>query len=227
VPRVRVAPGAPAVGDWAAPKVLFLSSPNSSHAMKIIVGLGNPGIKYRRTRHNIGFMVVGELAKRRAMKFRRGRFQSTQARGKIGKEEVFLVRPMTFMNRSGITAAGIAKQHGCALDDLLVVCDDVNLELGRLRLRRSGSDGGHKGLKSVIQHLDGQKFPRLRLGIDRPPGDMDIMTYVLGVFRRGEWPAVRDMVERGAQAVETWIYHGIDEAMNRYNESRFREIDNL
>ena len=185
--------------------------------MKIIVGLGNPGFSYRRTRHNFGFMAVRALAERRGMRFRRARQRSTQAEGRIGKEKVVLVRPMTFMNLSGEAVAGVVKYFDCALEDLLVVCDDVSLDLGRMRLRRSGSAGGHKGLTSIIRHLHSQDFARLRLGVGAPPEGMDMMSYVLGVFRRGEWPVVHEVVERAAQTVETWVYHGSDEAMNRFN----------
>jgi PTH1 family peptidyl-tRNA hydrolase len=185
--------------------------------MKIIVGLGNPGFSYRRTRHNLGFMVVQALSEQRGMRFRRDRHRSSQAHGRIGKEEVVLVRPMTFMNLSGLAVAGALKQHGASLQDLLVVCDDVNLDLGRMRLRRSGTAGGHNGLKSIIDHLHSDQFPRLRLGVDQPPPGMEMMAYVLGSFRRGDWPAVHEVIARAVQAAETWVYHGIDEAMNRFN----------
>ncbi len=185
--------------------------------MKIIVGLGNPGFAYRRTRHNFGFMVLSALAEARRLRFRRAGFRSTQAEGQIGKEKVLLVRPMGFMNLSGHTVAGVLKHHRLPLEDLLVICDDVSLDLGRLRLRRAGSAGGHNGLKSIIEHLHSQEFARLRLGVGQPPEGMEMMDYVLGVFRRGEWPLVHEVIERAVQAVETWVYHGADEAMNRFN----------
>jgi len=185
--------------------------------MKLIVGLGNPGIAYRRTRHNLGFMVVQALAEQRRMRFRRAPHRSSQAQGKIGKEKVVLVRPMTFMNVSGLAVGGALKDHRAFLEDLLVVCDDVNLDLGRTRLRRSGTAGGHNGLKSVIEHLHSEGFARLRLGVGQPPEGVDMMDYVLSLFRRGEWPMVHEMIARAVQAVETWAYHGLDEAMNRFN----------
>ncbi len=185
--------------------------------MKIIVGLGNPGLKYRKTRHNLGFMAVGALADLRQMRFRRGRFRSTQARGRIGKEHVVLVRPMTFMNLSGESVAGVLKQFSRPLEDLLIVSDDVNLDLGRMRLRRSGSAGGHRGLESIIQQLGSRDFARLRLGIGAPPEALEKMEYVLRRFRRDEWPVVREVLAGATQAMETWAYHGIDEAMNRFN----------
>ncbi len=185
--------------------------------MKIIVGLGNPGFSYRSTRHNLGFMVVNALARRRGMRFRRGRLHGAVAEGRIGKEEVALIRPLTFMNLSGRCVAAVRKHYRCEPADLLVICDDIHLDLGRLRLRRSGSAGGHKGLISIIEHLHTQDFPRLRMGIGRPPEGVRGMDYVLGAFRRSEWPTVHEMIARASEAAETWVYFGIEEAMNRYN----------
>jgi PTH1 family peptidyl-tRNA hydrolase len=185
--------------------------------MKIIVGLGNPGLGYRRTRHNLGFVVVGALARARGMSFRRGRFRCTQAQGEIGKEQVLLVRPQTFMNLSGACVGPLVRRAACHLDDLLVICDDVNLELGKLRLRRRGSAGGHQGLASIIQHLGSEEFPRLRLGAGEPPEGMDMTSYVLGTFRRAERLAVEELVTQAVQVAETWVYHGVEEAMNRFN----------
>jgi len=185
--------------------------------MKIIVGLGNPGIAYRRTRHNIGYMVANALAEARGIRIRRGRFRCMWGEGEIGKEQVVVVRPITFMNSSGTCVAGVVKHYDCALSDLLVVCDDVNLDLGKIRLRREGSAGGHNGMTSIIHQLHSEEFPRLRIGVGRPAEGVGMMGYVLGAFRRGEWPAVNEVIERSVQAVETWVYHGIEEAMNRFN----------
>lgn len=185
--------------------------------MKLIVGLGNPGLAYRRTRHNIGYMVANALAQQRDIRIRRGRFQCSQGEGEIGKERVVLARPLTFMNASGACVAGLVRHFDCPLDDLLVICDDTNLDLGKIRLRRAGSAGGHKGLISIIQHLHSEGFARLRIGIGRPPEGVDMMSYVLGAFRRGERPAVNEIIARAVQAAETWVYHGIEEAMNRFN----------
>jgi len=194
--------------------------------MKIIVGLGNPGLRYRRARHNCGFMVVGALARHRHLGFRRGRHQCTRAEGEIGKERILLVRPQTYMNLSGRSVAPILRRSGCSPEDLMVVCDDVNLDLGRLRLRRGGSAGGHKGLESIINQLGGRDFPRLRLGVGQPPEWMGMMDYVLSPFPRGERPIVDRMVELAVQALETWVYHGIEEAMNRFNRSVVDDVDN-
>ena len=135
----------------------------------------------------------------------------------MGKERVLLVRPITFMNASGVSVTGVLRHYDCAMSDLLVVCDDVNLDLGKMRLRRSGSAGGHNGMTSIIKQLHTEEFPRLRIGVNRPPEGVDMMSYVLGTFRRGEWPVVNEVIAKAVQAVETWVYYGIDEAMNRFN----------
>lgn len=185
--------------------------------MKLVIGLGNPGLKYRRTRHNFGFMVVDALAALRDLHFRRGKFRGMEAAGQIGKEQVLLVKPLTFMNLSGECVGGLLRYYQCDLQDLLVIFDDIHLDLGKLRLRRSGSAGGHHGVESVIKHLHSQEFPRLRLGIGKPPEWMDMMSYVLSPFSRGEVKLVRETIHRATLAVETWLYHGLDEAMNRFN----------
>jgi len=194
--------------------------------MKIIVGLGNPGLRYRRARHNLGFVVVGALARQRRLGFRRRRHRCTQAEGQIGKERVLLVRPQTYMNLSGRCVGPLFRQSGCSLDDLMVVCDDVNLDLGRMRLRRSGTAGGHKGLESIIEHLGTPAFPRLRLGVGQPPEWMDMMSYVLGTFPRRERPLADQVIARAVQALETWVYCGVEEAMNRFNQPVRAAVDN-
>jgi PTH1 family peptidyl-tRNA hydrolase len=130
------------------------------------------------------------------------------------------------MNLSGRSVAPLVRETGCSLEDLLIVCDDVNLDLGVLRLRRQGSAGGHKGLHSIIHNLHSQAFPRLRLGVGRPPQGADMMDYVLHPFRRAERPIVDHVVEQAVQAIQTWAYHGIEEAMNRFNQRVPPLVDN-
>ncbi len=185
--------------------------------MKLIVGLGNPGLKYRRTRHNLGYRVVEALAEQREGRFRRGRFNGLEAEVLLGKERVLLVKPLTFMNLSGECVAAALRYYQTPLEDLLVVFDDVNLDLGRLRLRPGGSAGGHNGLESIIKHLHTEAFSRLRLGVGRPPEWMDMMSYVLGVFPKNEQKPIQEALDRAVLAAETWAYYGIDEAMNRFN----------
>ena len=187
--------------------------------MKIIVGLGNPGLKYRSTRHNLGFMVVDALAGQREAKWRSGRFKGLQAEVQLGKEQVQLVKPVTYMNLSGECVGSLVRYYQVPLEDVLVVFDEVQLELGRLRLRPGGSAGGHNGVESVIKHLHTEQFPRLRLGVGAPPEWMDMMSYVLGTFPRGERKTVEDMIARAVLAAEAWVYYGITEAMNRFNVS--------
>jgi peptidyl-tRNA hydrolase, PTH1 family len=162
-------------------------------------------------------MVVEALAEARQLGFRRSKFQGLLAEGKIGKEQVLLVKPLTYMNLSGNCVRGVTEYFRVAHDDLLVISDDVALDLGRLRLRRGGSAGGHNGLESIIKQLGTTDFPRLRVGVGKPPEWMDMMSYVLGVFPRAEMKTVAESVARAVIAAETWLYHGIDEAMNRHN----------
>ncbi len=187
--------------------------------MKIVVGLGNPGLKYRRTRHNLGYMVADAFAEPRGGKWRPGKFKGLEAEIAVGKERVLVVKPTTFMNLSGECVGSVVRYYQVPLDDVLVVFDEVQLELGRLRLRPGGSAGGHNGVESVIKHLGTEQFPRLRLGVGAPPEWMDMMSYVLGVFPRGDQKTVKDMLERAVLATETWVYYGLTEAMNRFNAS--------
>lgn len=185
--------------------------------MKIIVGLGNPGSSYKDTRHNVGFMVIDWLARDRGIAINQRGFHSKRGEGKIGAESVLLVEPQTYMNLSGNAVREIARFYKVPLTDLLIICDDLNLPTGKLRLRPKGSAGGHNGITSIIRNLGTEDFPRLRLGIDLPPGDMAAEAYVLKRFSKQERETIEDAVIRAAECVLTWVYHGIDEAMNRYN----------
>jgi peptidyl-tRNA hydrolase, PTH1 family len=185
--------------------------------MKLIVGLGNPGLSYRNTRHNVGFMAVEALASERGIRIGARGFHARKGEGKIGAESVLLLEPQTFMNLSGEAVREAARFHRVALDDILVICDDLNLPLGKLRLRRGGSDGGHKGLASITRQLGNQEFPRLRIGIDQPPDDMAAETYVLKRFAKADTPIIAEAIARAVECTLTWVYHGIDEAMNRFN----------
>ena len=191
--------------------------------MKLVVGLGNPGQKYRGTRHNVGFDVLAELARRQgearpALKFDAEiveLFPGGGAGGGGGK--VLLVAPQTYMNESGRAVRAVVDFYQSALADLLVVCDDINLDCGRLRLRPGGSDGGQKGLRDIINRLGTEEFARLRIGIGRPPGRMDSAAYVLSRFRSEERETIDDAIVRAADGVELWLRDGLDAAMNRVN----------
>jgi PTH1 family peptidyl-tRNA hydrolase len=185
----------------------------------LIVGLGNPGPKYRNTRHNIGFMVLDELAAQTGVDFSREKFQGLFAEAREPEARILLLKPMTFMNRSGISVAQAMRNQVDSLADLLVVVDDADLPLGRLRLRKKGSAGGHNGLRSIIEQAGGSEFPRLRIGIGKNESAEDLRDHVLGTFAPDEAQAVRESVERAAEAALTFARSGVDEAMNRFNSS--------
>ncbi|MDZ4684111.1 MAG: aminoacyl-tRNA hydrolase [Planctomycetaceae bacterium] len=185
--------------------------------MKVVVGLGNPGEKYAGTRHNVGFDVICELAKRWSADRPRRRFEAECSDAMIAGEKVLLVQPQTYMNVSGRSVGPLVKYHQLPLTDVLVVCDDLNLPLAQLRLRASGSAGGQKGLLSILQVMGTEDVPRLRLGIDRPPPGQDASNYVLAKFPKAELDVVGDAVRRAASAVELWITKGLDAAMNVAN----------
>ena len=185
--------------------------------MKVVVGLGNPGKKYAGTRHNVGFVLLDELYKRFSVDKPRRKFDAEVGDGLCGAERVLLVAPQTYMNASGRSVRQVVDFYQTPLSDLLVACDDLNLPLGRLRLRGSGSAGGQKGLENIIQQLGTQEFARLRLGIDPPPGSMDAADYVLGRFGKREAEEIDQSIQAAVCAVETWIEKGIEAAMNRFN----------
>ena len=185
--------------------------------MKLVVGLGNPGVKYQRTRHNVGYMVLAELATRLNVTKYKTKFQGECVDVSIDGTLVLLLSPTTFMNRSGQSVAEAARFYKIPTEDVLVVCDDLNLPFGKLRLRAEGSSGGQKGLSDVIRLLGTDKVPRLRIGIGSPPGSMDAADYVLMNFTEKEWPDWGVTIKQAADAVMLWIGSGLDETMNRYN----------
>ncbi len=185
--------------------------------MKIVVGLGNPGREYDGTRHNVGFDVVAELARRLGVSRGKLRFEAEVMEGTIGSEKLLLVRPQTFMNLSGRAVRQVVDFFQSPLSDLLVICDDMNLDVGKLRLRPGGSAGGQKGLSDIIKHLGTEEFARLRIGIGRPPGQMQATDYVLGRFRGDEKQVMELAVLKGADGVEIWAERGLGPAMNEVN----------
>ena len=186
--------------------------------MKIVVGLGNPGRKYEHTRHNIGFDVVDEVARRAGAEFRHSwRFPADLAEATLGGERVLLVKPRTFMNRSGEAVGVLARKKGASATDVLVVVDDVELECGRLRLRASGRAGGHNGLKSVIELLGTEAFPRVRVGVGRVPAGGEMIQHVLGRFAPGERDVMEQAVQRAADAVSAVLADGLEKAQNKFN----------
>lgn len=184
--------------------------------MKLIVGLGNPGKEYHKSRHNVGFGVVDLLARRWQVALDRRRYQGQFGSGVYATEKVLLLKPRTYMNRSGGSVAEALAFYKLELSELLVVLDDMDLELSRLRLRRGGSAGGHNGLQDIIDKLGSPDFARLRLGIGAAEHN-DAVAHVLGRFDAAQEQKIEEAIETAADAVECWISQGIDEAMNRYN----------
>jgi PTH1 family peptidyl-tRNA hydrolase len=186
--------------------------------MKLIVGLGNPGRKYRDTRHNIGFAVADELARRGAVTFETAPAEALLARVRtLGPDGTVLLKPLTMMNASGFAVSEIARYFRIAFGDILVVADDVNLPLGRLRARQAGSAGGHHGFRSIIEQLGTAEFARLRVGVGRGDPRRDLADYVLGGFDADERPVVDEAIERAADAGELFVAEGIERVMNRFN----------
>jgi PTH1 family peptidyl-tRNA hydrolase len=184
----------------------------------LIVGLGNPGGGYASHRHNVGFRVVEALARSQRLSFSRHKgFRAYVAEGRIAGQRTILAKPQTFMNRSGRAVGRLVRARGIDLERLLVVYDDLDLPLGRLRLRPEGGSGGHKGMRSISDTLGSQAFPRLRIGIGRPPGQMDLADYVLRPFREDEKPVLARVVQHAAAACECWLTEGLVTAMDKFN----------
>lgn len=191
-------------------------APDAPTQIKLIVGLGNPGIRYAHSRHNVGFMIGERLAHAHHLRFARKRFNAEIAEGTISGVRVMLVKPQTFMNLSGEAVGKLFAFYKIAPHDLLVVYDDLDLPLGKLRLRSKGSAGGHHGMESIIAHIGTTDFPRLRIGIGRPNPDDDI-DHVLGNFEEDERAVMEETFARAVQAIEVWVSEGIEKAMNKFN----------
>jgi PTH1 family peptidyl-tRNA hydrolase len=186
--------------------------------MKLIVGLGNPGREHRDTRHNVGFMVADEIARRHQLTWSMAPSQVPDGfvAKKFGAEPIMLAKPLTYMNRSGDVIAALVRYYDVALDDVLVVVDDVDLPFGRLRARASGSSGTHNGLRSVVSRI-GEGFPRLRLGVGRGDARRNLADHVLSTFEAGERAGLEPFIARAADAAEMFAAEGILKVMNTYN----------
>jgi PTH1 family peptidyl-tRNA hydrolase len=185
--------------------------------MKIVVGLGNPGQKYNETRHNVGFDVLARLAQRYDVGRPKAKFNAEVAETTIKNQKTILLSPLTYMNLSGQSVRAAVDFYKLPLTDLLVICDDINLDVARLRFRPSGSAGGQNGLKDIIQRLGSQAFGRLRVGVGRPPPNWDAADYVLGKFSQEDRSEIESCVTRAVDAVEVWVEQGMETAMNRFN----------
>lgn len=197
---------------------LFVSKKESSGTrMKLIVGLGNPGREYELTRHNIGFMAIDELAKRWNISLNEQKFKGVFGAGFVNGEKVILLKPLTYMNLSGESIRPLMDYYKIDVEDFVVMYDDLDISVGKLRLRMKGSAGGHNGVKSTISHLGTQEFQRIRMGIDRPKNGMKVVDYVLGRFTSEEIPDVNHSIEKAADACEEWLNKPFLQIMNTFN----------
>lgn len=189
--------------------------------MFLIVGLGNPGAQYAHTRHNAGWFVIDELARRHSIELVKKNADYKVGVGSIGEQKVALVKPQTFMNLSGRAVQSLKNFYRVELDHILVLSDDLNLPVGKLRFRGSGSDGGHNGLKSVAQMLGSKEYPRLRFGVGEPPSEERAQSgtagFVLRPFSPDEWLTIKETTPRAADGVECFVRDGLTLAMNRFN----------
>jgi peptidyl-tRNA hydrolase, PTH1 family len=186
-------------------------------SMKLIVGLGNPGKKYEKTRHNVGFETLNLVAGRCAEVVAKDKFDGRVAEAVISEQRALLLWPYTLMNRSGQSVLAAINFYQLPFAELLVVCDDFNLSLGTLRFRSQGSAGGQKGLQDIIRRLGTEEFSRLRIGIGPVPDKWDAADFVLSRFAANERPVIDETIQRAADGVECWVANGITESMNRFN----------
>jgi PTH1 family peptidyl-tRNA hydrolase len=191
----------------------------------LLVGLGNPGRQYRETRHNIGFLAVDQLATRLEVKFSRVQLRALVTDARFKGQRIILAKPQTYMNESGTAVASLMKFYKIPLENLLVAHDDVDLPFGTLRLRPGGGSAGQKGIESIIARLGTQEFPRLRLGVGRPPGSKLAAAYVLQEFSRDEAEQLPAVLDRSAEAVLTFVTGGLEAAMNQYNGPGYENDD--
>lgn len=192
----------------------------SGVAPRMIVGLGNPGSTYEKTRHNIGFDALHRLHQAMGAPAVQSKFESLIVRGRVEDHDVILLWPMTYMNCSGRATSPAARFYKVPTENILVVCDDLSLPLGKLRLRKSGSSGGQKGLDDILKAFGTQDVPRLRIGIDATPENVDTAQFVLSKFTKKERETVDASLVQAELAMRCWISQGIDQAMNRYNASK-------
>ncbi|MDD6213813.1 MAG: aminoacyl-tRNA hydrolase [Firmicutes bacterium] len=185
--------------------------------MYLVAGLGNPGIEYYMTRHNIGFEVIDYIADQYKVKINKLKFKGLFGEINIGGEKVYLLKPQTYMNLSGESVREFSSFYKISTEDIIIISDDINLEAGRIRIRAKGSAGGHNGLKSIIYQLGSDCFPRIRMGVGTPGKECNLADFVLGKFTKDEIPVLEDAIIRAKKAVEEIILRSIDSAMNKYN----------
>ncbi|AST05872.1 aminoacyl-tRNA hydrolase [Anoxybacillus flavithermus] len=186
--------------------------------VKLFVGLGNPGKEYEQTRHNVGFMVIDELAHRWGLSLNQTKFQGIFTSGVIAGEKVILCKPLTYMNLSGECVRPLMDYYNIDVDDLIVIYDDLDLSTGTVRLRPKGSAGGHNGMKSLIHHLKTEQFKRIRIGIDRPKNGMRVSDYVLGRWTAEEKIQIEQAIQKAADACERSLKISFAQVMNEFNK---------
>lgn len=185
--------------------------------MKLIVGLGNPTSQYEGTRHNVGFEVIDLMAEKYGIAVDTVKHKGMYGKGRIGGETVILLKPMTYMNLSGESVVQVAAYYKIAPEDIIVIYDDINLDVGRLRIRGKGSAGGHNGIKNIIAHLKTEEFPRIRIGVGMKPPKMDLVDYVLSHFSKEDQEKMEEGYERACKAAELLVQDELEQAMNEFN----------
>ncbi len=188
--------------------------------MYVIAGLGNPGRKYEHTRHNMGFITIDRLAEKHSIKVDKLKFKALVGEGRIAGQKVLLVKPQTYMNLSGESIRQVMRFYKLETENLIVIYDDIDIELGALRIRKFGSAGTHNGMKSVVYQLNSDRFPRIRIGIGSGNPGGDLADFVIGGFTKEEVPILEETVDKAVNAVECIIGSGTDIAMNRYNTKK-------
>lgn len=198
--------------------VLQMTEISEEFFMKMIVGLGNPGTKYQETKHNIGFMVIDRLAQKYKATFKKNPFEAEVAEFFIDGEKILLVKPMTFMNESGRAVGPLMTYFGIYPEELLVIYDDLDLAIGKIRLRQKGSAGGHNGIKSLISHLGDNVFDRIKVGIGRPEGKKTVVNHVLSGFSKEDRPLIEASIDKSVEACEYRLAgHSFIDTMNQFN----------
>ncbi|MDO5689253.1 MAG: aminoacyl-tRNA hydrolase [Tissierellia bacterium] len=191
--------------------------------MKLVVGLGNPGLKYEHTRHNVGFRVVDLLAEDAGIKVNKIKWKSLYGEGRLAGDKVILLKPQTFMNNSGIAVMEAVNFFKLPLEDVIVIYDDIDIPFGTIRIKPMGSSGSHNGMKSILFHLQDEAFPRVRISIGKKPSYMDLADFVLSSFAKTEEKTLERQLNAAAASVKEIIQRGVDAAMNEYNGMDFNQ----
>lgn len=194
--------------------------------MYFIVGLGNPGLQYENTRHNVGFLTIDYLAKKHNIPVKKLKFKSLYGQGEISGQKVMLVKPQTYMNNSGEAVREIKNYFKFDEDELIVIVDDIDIDFGRIRLKKKGSAGTHNGMKSIIYQIQNDKFPRIKIAVGKKPDYMDLANFVLSGFNEKEADIIRQEIIMSAEAIEMLLATNIDKAMNKYNSINLLEDEN-